>query len=301
MDAQILVVDDDNIAIEVLHEFLAGAGYKSYMASSAKEALELMKQKKIDVIVTDISMPEINGLELADMVRKNYDTDVILMTGHTDKYSYGDAISKGASDIIFKPVRLDELLLRVKRVIKERRLTRERDEILKKLQKLAITDALTTLYNLRHFYAQLELETNRAFRYKHPLSLLLLDIDHFKWYNDNFGHIEGDKVLIRLAELINSCLRNMDSAYRYGGEEFTIILPETKGDEAKAVAERIRTIVKSEHFYAEENGKSLNITVSIGVTQYSPKEELLKFVQRADKAMYISKQKGRDRTSCIFV
>jgi diguanylate cyclase (GGDEF)-like protein len=172
-------------------------------------------------------------------------------------------------------------------------------QILEKLEKLAITDGLTKLYNLRHFYNQLEVEVDRSNRYGHSLGLLLLDIDRFKDYNDTYGHLEGDKVLIRLSQTISSCLRTMDSAYRYGGEEFTIILPETGGAEAKTVAHRIREAVAAEKFIPEPN-KPDQVTISIGVTEYCQEEEFADFIKRADKAMYLSKLDGRNKVSSLF-
>jgi two-component system cell cycle response regulator len=127
----------------------------------------------------------------------------------------------------------------------------------------------------------------------------LLDIDYFKDFNDTFGHLEGDKILVRIGQIIKSCLRKMDTAYRYGGEEFTIILPGTHGEEARTVAERLRTAVAAENF-SFDKGDSLEITVSVGVAQYRQEEKISSFVQRADKAMYQSKQAGRNRVSCIF-
>ena len=222
------------------------------------------------------------------------------MTGYSEDYSYEKAINIGASDLVFKPFRFEELMLRLKRVLKERRLAQDRVQILEKLEKLAITDGLTSLYNLRHFYNQLEIEIDRCNRYGHSLALLLLDIDHFKVYNDTYGHLEGDKVLVRLSQIIKLCLRTMDSAYRYGGEEFTILLPETSGDEAKNVARRIKSAVELENFLPEAE-EEVKITVSIGVTEYYQKEKQASFIQRADEAMYNSKSQGRDRISTIFV
>jgi two-component system cell cycle response regulator len=119
-------------------------------------------------------------------------------------------------------------------------------------------------------------------------------------YNDTYGHLEGDKVLVRLSQIIKLCLRTMDSAYRYGGEEFTVILPETKGEEAKNVANRIRTAVESERFWPEPD-KVVSITISIGLTEYFKNEQLSTFIKRADQAMYSSKAKGRNRISSLFV
>jgi diguanylate cyclase (GGDEF)-like protein len=252
------------------------------------------------VVITDIMLPGMDGLALTDFIKKNFDTDVIVMTGYSADYSYAEAVSKGASDFVFKPVRFDELLLRLKRVVREREYTHERDRMLKKLEKLAITDGLTKLFNSRHFYYQLEVEAGRAQRYNHALSLLLLDIDFFKKYNDRHGHLAGDMVLVRIGQIIKSCLRTIDTAYRYGGEEFTVILPETSGPEAVTVAQRIGAAVRREIFHPVPD-HPVTITISTGVAEYQPREALTGFVQRADRAMYLSKEKGRDSVSFLPV
>lgn len=298
MTARILIVDDDKAIRESMHEFIEMAGFDVESASSAEEAIEILKIRETDVVITDIMMTGITGLELTGIIKKNYTSDVIVMTGFCEDYSYEEAINKGANDFVFKPLRFEELLLRLKRVLNERKLTKDRIQMLEKLKKLAITDGLTNLYNSRYFYSQLELEVDRFRRYNHPLSLLLLDIDHFKQYNDSFGHIEGDKVLVKLGKVIRSCLRRMDTGYRYGGEEFTIILPETTSEEARIVAERLKATLKEASFNPCL-GKEVKITISIGITEYSPKEDISSFVQRADKAMYISKESGRDRITVL--
>jgi len=295
---KILIIDDDAGVRDSMQEFIKDSGYDIYTASSAEEALELLKSEIVDVVITDIMLTGMDGLELTDLIKHNYDIDVIVMTGYSEKFSYEDAINKGASDLVFKPVRYRELMLRLKRVLKERQLSIDRAKMLKTLEKLAITDGLTRLYNLRHFYKQLELEIDRCNRYGHSLALLLLDIDHFKKCNDTYGHLEGDKVLVRLGQIIKVCLRTMDSAYRYGGEEFTIILPETTGQEANNVAERISASVESERF-STEAGVDFSITISIGVTEYFKEEQLSTFIHRADQAMYKSKAKGRNRISFL--
>ncbi len=294
----ILIVDDDAAIRESMKEFLEMEDFQADAVSSAEEAIEYLKNNQTDIVVTDIMMLGMDGLELTNIIKKDYDADVIVMTGYSGDHSYEEAISKGASDFVFKPVRFEELLLRLKRVIKERKLAEERDQMLEKLKKLAITDGLTKLYNSRYFYKQLDLEVDRLKRYNHSLSLLLIDIDHFKRYNDSYGHIEGDKVLVRFGQIIKACLRRMDTAHRYGGEEFTVILPETGCEEAVVVADRIRTAIESEVF-SPLPGTDLKITVSIGVTEYLTDERISAFVQRADKAMYLSKDQGRNRSSYI--
>ena len=296
---QILIVDDDLAVRNTMNEYIIAAGYQSDAVSCAEEALEILQNKSFHVVITDIILPVMGGLELTKTIKKDQDCDVIVMTGYSDDYSYEEAINIGASDFVIKPVRLEELLLRLKRVLKERNLTNERIRMMEKLQKLAVTDGLTKLYNSRSFYSQLETEVDRFNRYKHPLALLLLDLDHFKDYNDTYGHLEGDKVLVRFSQIIKTCLRANDTAYRYGGEEFTVILPETGGDEAGLVAQRIRAALETERF-SPINGKEVKITISIGVTEYQTKEELSTFIQRADRAMYRSKQKGRNLVSELY-
>ena len=298
-DINVLIVDDDLSVRNTMDEYIANAGFNTLAASSAEEALELIEKNNFAVVITDIRLPGLGGLELTKVIKQKNGSDVIVVTGYSDDYSYEEAINIGASDFVIKPVRLEELLLRLRRVLKERQLSSERTRMMQKLQKLATTDGLTKLYNSRSFYSQLELEVDRYNRYKHPLSLLLLDIDNFKEFNDNFGHLEGDKVLVRFSQIIKSCLRTNDSAYRYGGEEFTVILPETNGDEAKTVAQRIRSSLEAEKFKPIPD-KNAKITISIGVTQYFPKEELSAFIRRADKAMYLSKKNGRNRVSVLL-
>lgn len=299
MDEHILIVEDDDTIRSSIQEFLTESDYKTFSAPNAEDAFEIIKSGTIQIVITDIRLPGKNGLQLTSQIKQNFDIDVIVMTGYSENYSYEEAINKGASDLVFKPFRFEELLLRLKRVLKERRLTKERNRILSKLENLAITDGLTKLYNLRHFYNLLEVEIDRCRRYGHSLALLLLDIDNFKVFNDTYGHLEGDKVLVKIGQIIRSCLRTMDSAYRYGGEEFTVILPETTAQEANNVANRIRTAVELENFFPKP-GNVATVTISLGVTEYYNEESLSEFIKRADQAMYLSKDKGRNTISSLF-
>jgi diguanylate cyclase (GGDEF)-like protein/PAS domain S-box-containing protein len=164
----------------------------------------------------------------------------------------------------------------------------------KKYRELSIIDDLTRLYNSRHLYAQLKAEIERASRYEEAISLILLDVDNFKTFNDTYGHIEGDQVLVRLAQVIQRCLRKTDSAYRYGGEEFTVLLPMTTRDNGAVIAERIRTEFKKENF-SPVPGNAVHMTVSMGVAQYKPGEDMKTFIHRADQSMYQAKKQGKDR------
>lgn len=161
-------------------------------------------------------------------------------------------------------------------------------------RELSIIDDLTQLYNSRHFYAQLKRETERSNRYENPLTLLMLDLDKFKDFNDARGHVEGNNLLSRLGQILKQCLRKTDSSYRYGGEEFTIISPMTTREEAVVIAKRIQAELKKEAF-SPVSGQKDYMTVSIGLAQYKTKEEIKEFVQRADQFMYQAKNNGRDR------
>jgi diguanylate cyclase (GGDEF)-like protein/PAS domain S-box-containing protein len=161
----------------------------------------------------------------------------------------------------------------------------------------SIIDGLTQLYNSRHFYFQLKIELDRSNRYEQPLTLLLLDLDNFKAFNDTYGHVEGDQVLFRLGQVVKKCLRETDFACRYGGEEFTIILPMTTSADGAFTAERIRMEFKKEIF-SPEPGQEIHVTVSIGIAQYKPQEEMKAFVHRVDQLMYQGKKNGKDKVCC---
>jgi diguanylate cyclase (GGDEF)-like protein/PAS domain S-box-containing protein len=161
-------------------------------------------------------------------------------------------------------------------------------------RQLSMIDDLTQLYNSRYFYLQLEREIERSNRYKQPLTLVMLDLDNFKAFNDTYGHVEGDYVLLRLGQVIKRCLRETDSAYRYGGEEFTIVLPMTTNAEGMVTAQRIQMELKKEVF-SPGLDQQIYVTVSIGLAQYKHREEMKAFVHRVDQLMYQAKKDGRDR------
>ena len=294
----ILIVDDDTAIMEAVEEYLNILNYDVKSASNADEALKILDSFKADIVLTDIMMQGMDGLELTRKIKESFDADVIVMTGYSAAYSYEEAIQAGAGDFIFKPFRFEELDLRIKRVLREAELKKERSLLLKELEKLAITDALTGLYNSRHFFSQLKTEIKRYDRYSRSLSLLILDIDFFKQYNDTWGHLEGDKVLMGIGQVINACMRSMDTAYRYGGEEFAVLLPETKLQKACVVGARIKDNISSTLFEPEP-GIQKSVTVSIGVTELVEGEDFRSFISRTDKALYKSKDSGRNKLTYI--
>ncbi len=296
MTDSILIADDDAAIRESVSTFLNLLSYHVYTAANSKQVLDLLESYPVDILITDVHMEDMNGLELTAMIKKKFDIDVIVMTGLSTEYSYEEAATAGAADFLFKPFQFSELTLRLKRVLRERTLRKERDIMVKKLEELAFSDGLTGLYNSRHFFTQIEKEARRSERYNHPLSLLMLDIDFFKAYNDTWGHLEGDNVLTVVGRLLRTAMRDTDSAYRYGGEEFTVILPETDLEQACVLAERIRGQIQ-EHPFFPKPAEEIFITISIGAAQRKEKESINSFIKRADQALYKAKENGRNRVA----
>ena len=293
--AHVLVVDDEDGVRESIQEAIQDAGFSCWGAATGHEALRFLEEKHVDLVISDIRMPGPTGFELTEIVKRKYDTDVIIITGHGRDFQYEQAIEKGASDFILKPIRLQELLVRLRRVMRERALIAQRRQMEERLRELTITDHLTKLFNMRYFYFQVQLEVDRSVRYGHALSLLLLDVDRFKVHNDTYGHLAGDRILIELGEVIRDCLRKSDTAYRYGGDEFMVLLPETRAGEAIKVAERIRVRFPPRNSYRLQDG-SANPTLSIGVAEYRPTETLSEFIRRADQTMYEAKGRGGNQS-----
>lgn len=296
MKPKILVVEDDKAIRELIQMLLGKSGFQSFTAISAEEGIDILEKQEIGIVLTDVQLPGMNGLELAKLIRSTYNADVIIMTGYCLEYSFKDAMDHGASDLIMKPIRLEDLLLRINMVIKNRSERKEHNRKLEELKNLTIIDDLTGLFNSRQFYRHIRQEIERSNRYFRPLSLILMDIDNFKSLNDTYGHLCGDEILAGMGKIIKSAIRKQDIAFRYAGDEFTIILPETGIEKAIAVAERVRRAVENETQVFSISGH-LKVTVSIGVVEYLTDEEIKTFVHRADSAMYASKRKGRNKIS----
>ena len=193
--------------------------------------------------------------------------------------------------VLFSAKRIQELRSEIKKREKAEETLRDSE---KRFRELSITDELTGLFNSRFFFEKLRVELDRADRYSKPLSLVLLDIDDFKNYNDKYGHLEGDQVLIEIGQTIQSCMRGADSAYRYGGEEFVMLLPDTRGKGAAILAERVRKKFKT-HIFSPKPGEDVHMTISIGVAEYGSGEEKDALIRRADMNMYTAKKKGKDQ------
>ena len=278
----ILVVDDEPHACEILSEALAAWGHRVEIAHNGCEALEKIQEKDFSIVITDMDMPRMDGMELVEQIVRNYaHIDVITITGHIMKYKYTEVVEAGAADFITKPFSLNELEAKLNRLIRERGLREQ-------LERLAVHDPLTSLYNRRSFEETARKEAMRAVRYRHTLFLFFMDIDNFKKYNDLYGHLAGDGLLIKVAEVLTNSIReNIDSAYRYGGDEFIMLLPHLPVDQAKGVAERICWKFNLLDF--KPTG------LSIGIARFIEKsgsidEDIDDMIERADNALYAAKK-----------
>ncbi|HDL17955.1 MAG TPA: diguanylate cyclase [Bacteroidetes bacterium] len=303
---KILVVDDVPLNVELLRTYLNTAGYLVFEAGNGEKALEMVAQKKPDLLLLDIMMPKMNGFEVCKRLKSDPKTRFIPIVMVTALQSVEDkvqGIEAGADDFITKPFNKMELLARVRSLLRIKFLYDELvkkiyqlDQAKKRLQQLAITDGLTGLYNYRFFKEQLLHEINRAARHNLSLSLVMLDIDNFKIYNDANGHPAGDEVLRRIAKLLQNNIRKIDIAARYGGEEFVIILPEASPESARVVTEKIRRLVEEEPIPFENKQPNGKLTVSLGLATYPTEaEDGKQLVSTADQRLYKAKQSGRNQ------
>ncbi len=283
----ILSVDDDMEMLDLLHEVVSQLGHDSMTAVDGVDALEKLVENQFDIVITDISMPRMNGIELTKRIKADLeDTDVLVVTGYQEEYKYTDVIEIGASDFISKPFNINELEAKINRIIRERELRAE-------LKKLSIRDGLTGLYNRRYFDENLKREAIRAFRQHYGLFLLLVDVDNFKDYNDQFGHQKGDELLKELARLMMLYSRdNVDSVYRYGGDEFAVIIPHAEHKQAMMVAKRLRS-----KFNMSKLGPA---SLSMGMAQLQGglntlEHDLENLLRTADQYLYLAKNNGGDQ------
>jgi two-component system, cell cycle response regulator len=302
---KILIAEDDLTSRTFLTAVLKKYGHVIIATANGSEAWHAMQQTDSPILaILDWMMPEMDGLEVVRRVRA-LQTDrppyIIMLTAKGEKTDIIAGLDAGANDYLAKPFDPGELRSRVevgRRMIEMQDMLATKIEELqdseKRYRELSIVDDLTQLYNSRHFYVQLKSETGRSNRYGQTLTLLLLDLDNFKAFNDAYGHVEGDQVLSRLGQVVKRCLRQTDSAYRYGGEEFTVLLPMTINADGTITAERIRTEFKKEIF-SPVPGQEVHMTVSIGLAQYKPQEDMKTFVHRVDKLMYQAKKNGKDK------
>lgn len=289
----VLVVDDEEAIRGVIAERLKREGFSCKASSDGFEALQIISNNKFDLVITDINMPGMDGVELIKSLKEMYsDLDIVAITGHSQDYTYSDIVGAGAADFIIKPFDFSELFAKLKRIKRERDLLRELAKSEEKFKILSLIDELTGLGNRRSLFDQLNQKIAESLRYGKSLSVLWIDIDHFKKVNDIYGHMEGDIVLRRIGELLPKLIRAADSAYLYGGDEFIVLMPQTNIEKALLTAERVRKGF-DDFVIQTKDERIIKITVSIGATGFLKEEEESAdaFLNRADKALYRSKEK----------
>ncbi len=296
---KILIIDDDKAAREVIGEFLVETGFDIETAGSGTEALEKLKQDLFDVIISDLRMPEMDGIALTKEINQlGLDIPIIVITGFGTIELAVESMKAGAFDFITKPFNLDQIKITVEKAIETTNLRKLADER-EFYKKLSNSDDLTDLANYRCFQHALENETARAERYNRPLSLMMIDIDDFKSCNDTYGHLVGDMVLKQIATLIKKNTRGIDMVARYGGEEFTVILPETSLEETLVVAERIRESVEKFRFTTDDGKPIKNLSITIGISSFPDRSRGKKeLIDDADIALYNGKKSGKN---CVIV
>lgn len=261
---KILVVDDVAVNVQLLTTYLTSVGYDVCTARDGQEALDKVSETQPDLILLDVMMPKLNGFEVCERLKSDPMTKiipVIMVTALNEIEDKIKATEAGADDFVSKPFNKLELLTRVKSLLRIKQLhdelrakVRELEQARERLRQLAITDGLTGLYNHRYLKEHLEQELLRANRHQSRVSVVMLDIDHFKKFNDTFGHPAGDMILRTMARLLRDNIRKIDIAARYGGEEFFLVLIETNKNAAVQAAEKVRRLVEAHQFDLANDG-----------------------------------------------
>jgi diguanylate cyclase (GGDEF)-like protein len=297
---RILVAEDSQTSRRLLKVHLMAKGHEVVEAEDGLTAWEAWRRERFRMVITDWMMPNLAGPDLIQRIRSEPQqgyTYTIIVTALDEKSHVVEGLEAGADDYLSKPFHSEELMARV--AIGERILQLEDHlrEARQQMEFLAMHDSLTGLLNRRAIQEQAEAELKRAARASSLVSVLLIDLDHFKSVNDCYGHAIGDQALRMFAEILVECIRSYDQAGRWGGEEFLCVLPGTTLNDARVVAERVRVAVADATLPLPE-GSDLKMTVSIGVAGASGASGMIvldKLIQAADSAMYRAKDEGRNR------
>jgi diguanylate cyclase (GGDEF)-like protein len=289
----ILMVDDTIKNLQILGTILKAENYKIAIANNGSQAILAANEIKPDLILLDVMMPGLDGFETCKKLKSLpglKEVPVIFLTAKVETGDIIEGFKAGAVDYITKPFNSHELKARVKTHIElkiSKDLLEQKNGILKKL---SITDGLTGLYNHRYISDALSRLIEETYRYKEPLSISMIDIDNFKKANDEYGHIFGDEVLVKISNSIENCLRKTDMVGRYGGEEFLILFSHTK---LKGAVESVDRIVKNIENLKWEK-ENFRITISAGVCEKKDEDTTL-LIKKADELLYSAKKKGKNR------
>jgi diguanylate cyclase (GGDEF)-like protein len=299
----IVVADDEPVNRQLIQRRLEREGYRVLTARDGGEAVRLTREELPDLVILDVMMPEMDGMDACRLIKEDErtrDIPVIFLSARDETEMKVSGLGLGADDYISKPFEAAELVARVHVRI---RLKRERDQLrtsaeeasvrAEEAQERAMKDALTGLLNRHALTHTLARESAEARRYNRPLSCLMVDLDSFKTINDTYGHATGDLVLRQIAAVLREAVRGTDTVFRYGGEEFLVLLPETDLNGAGALGEKIRAAAEGRFFGG--SSRPFGLTLSVGVASLSDEESGSDMVARADMALYRAKKRGRNR------
>jgi diguanylate cyclase (GGDEF)-like protein len=289
-EVNILIIEEDAALAAQLENTLKGVGYHTWLVADPKEGISLLNSNAFSVVITEMRSAKMNGAQVTQAVHKiSEQASVIVITPYSFISSAIEAMEAGAYGYITKPLNSSEIRIITERAV-ERYFLLSSNEEKEFLADLAVRDGLTGLFNRRYFNELITMEVNRLKRSPMALSLLMLDIDNFKKYNDTQGHQAGDALLKDAAKVFNNSVRPLDVVCRYGGEEFIIILSQTDKIAAKIVAERLRV----------QFGLYLPTTVSIGIASIpEDAQEVSALIEKADNALYQAKKAGKNKWCAV--
>ena len=300
---KILIVEDSATLRHSMFRYISNAGHTPILAENGESALQILDTTDVDMVVMDVEMPGLDGFETTRCIRDWFGEvwiPIIFVTGKNEEQDLRQGIDAGGDDYLIKPISETILLAKIRAMERITAMRDQLNELNKELTKLSERDSLTHMFNRRTFEKRAADQWRIATRTKEPLAVLLMDIDHFKAYNDYYGHIAGDDCIVKVANAIEESLsRPGDIVARYGGEEFIALLPNTREDGAFHVAERIRHSVESLGIKHRESSTSSYVTMSVGgaVVTHTAGTRFLDQIDAADKAMYAAKQAGRNRVT----
>lgn len=301
--SSVLIVDDNSKNLQVLADILGNEHYKVALAKDGGKALKFVRKRRPDLILLDIMMPQLDGFEVCRLLKADAETrdiPVIFISALTETEDKLKGFRAGGVDYVTKPFQKEEVLARVKTHLDLKRSQEALKTAYFKLRKAyeeleiaARTDSLTRLSNRRDMMDKIKYEKEKTDRNGKPFALILADIDDFKAFNDRYGHDCGDSVLVTVSDVIRGRVRKQDTAARWGGEEFLLLLPETEGDGARTLAASIQTaLAESEMVYDDQ---SLSVTLTLGISLCGRGMDIDQCIKTADEALYDGKRAGKDR------
>jgi diguanylate cyclase (GGDEF)-like protein len=304
MKFSVLIIDHSLRQVEELKTIFvqSGAVDRVYEANDGSEGLQNLKGKTVDLVVCNATLPDMDGHKFLKAFQALPDCahlPVLFVASEAQMDYKAKAFELGAQEFLVRPFQAEDLIMRAKSLVRLKNTYEELHQRIQDLEKSSNVDPLTGIFNRKYLADALKIEVRRSRRHRFTLACMMIDIDNFKSVNDTFGHTVGDHALQELAYRLSQQLRGYDFAARYGGDEFTVLLPQSSKGGALALAERLRNIIESEPFLKRE-GRNIHMTISIGIAAFSGSEfsDEEQLIVTADRALYEAKQKGRN---CIAV